>query len=150
MIRYDLTRDKGVDPLSSYISLWTPLPDIPPTKGVAPDNDTTSRAQEVQQALQAIDHEIAQQATIAVKFILQEGEALICDNYRVLHARTAFATTTDHNVTTTTTGAAARRMWRIWSWTEDSKGLPPELKGETMQVAANVLDAASVIQSEQQ
>jgi hypothetical protein len=104
----------------------------------------------VQQALQAIDHEIAQQATIADKFILQEGEALICDNYRVLHARTAFATTTDHNVTTTTTGAAARRMWRIWSWTEDSKGLPPELKGETMQVAANVLDAASVIQSEQQ
>jgi hypothetical protein len=25
-----------------------------------------------------------------------------------------------------------RRMWRVWSWTRDSNGLPPNAKGEML------------------
>ncbi len=47
----------------------------------------------------------------APRFKLAPGQALIIDNYRVLHAREGYA---DLN----------RMMWRVWIWTDDCLGVP--------------------------
>lgn len=48
---------------------------------------------------------------IAPRFRLKPGEAVIVDNYRALHAREGY---TDPD----------RMMWRVWVWTDESKGVP--------------------------
>ena len=48
----------------------------------------------------------------APRFKLGPGEALIVDNYRVLHGRDGYS---DLN----------RMMWRVWIWTEEAMGTPP-------------------------
>jgi len=47
----------------------------------------------------------------APRFKLMPGEALIIDNYRVLHARAGYR---DLN----------RMMWRVWIWTQEALGVP--------------------------
>lgn len=44
---------------------------------------------------------------------LAPGEALVFDNYRMLHGRTAFGD-----------GAENRQLWRQWVWTTDAKNVP--------------------------
>lgn len=48
---------------------------------------------------------------IAPRFRLKPGDAVIVDNYRALHAREGY---TDPD----------RMMWRVWVWTDESKGVP--------------------------
>jgi gamma-butyrobetaine dioxygenase len=48
----------------------------------------------------------------ARRFKLEAGEALIVDNYRVLHGREPYAD-------------VDRLMWRVWVWSDESAGLPP-------------------------
>lgn len=44
---------------------------------------------------------------------LAPGEALVFDNYRMLHGRTPFGD-----------GAEHRQLWRQWVWTTDAKNVP--------------------------
>ena len=44
---------------------------------------------------------------------LSPGEALVIDNYRMLHGRTPFGE-----------GAENRQLWRQWVWTTDAKNVP--------------------------
>ena len=48
----------------------------------------------------------------AARIKLGKGEAVVVDNYRVLHSREAFG------------GNGERRLWRVWTWTKDSDGRP--------------------------
>ena len=50
----------------------------------------------------------------APRFKLGPGQALVIDNYRMLHGRDAY---TD----------LGRLMWRVWVWTSASKAGPPDL-----------------------
>ena len=43
---------------------------------------------------------------------LGSGEAVVIDNYRLLHAREGFS------------GDGERRLWRVWTWTMGSDGRP--------------------------
>jgi hypothetical protein len=45
------------------------------------------------------------------KFVLQPGEALCLDNYRMLHGRTGF-------------DDLERTLWRIWAWSREAIGVP--------------------------
>ena len=47
----------------------------------------------------------------APRFHLKPGEAVIVDNYRMLHAREGY-------------DDPERMMWRVWIWTDESKGVP--------------------------
>jgi alpha-ketoglutarate-dependent taurine dioxygenase len=47
----------------------------------------------------------------APKFVLQPGETLCLDNYRMLHGRTGFDDT-------------ERTLWRIWAWTKEALRVP--------------------------
>jgi alpha-ketoglutarate-dependent taurine dioxygenase len=44
------------------------------------------------------------------RFRLQPGEALVADNYRVLHGRDGYA--------------GERFLWRVWAWTAEGNGVP--------------------------
>ena len=44
------------------------------------------------------------------RFRLAPGEALVVDNYRVLHGRDGYA--------------GQRFLWRVWAWTADGNGVP--------------------------
>ncbi|MFT4714181.1 MAG: gamma-butyrobetaine dioxygenase [Candidatus Azotimanducaceae bacterium] len=48
---------------------------------------------------------------VAPRFRLRPGEAVIVDNYRALHAREGYID-------------PDRMMWRVWIWTDESKGVP--------------------------
>lgn len=88
---------------TSYVSLWQPTVD---------DN-----AAEVMGALKELDDIIYQEDLKAPRFRLQRGEVLIVNNYRMLHARESFS-------------ISDRRTWRIWAWTTNSNGLPPDVTDE--------------------
>ena len=47
----------------------------------------------------------------APRFVLQPGEAICLDNYRMLHGRTGFDDT-------------ERALWRIWAWTTEALAVP--------------------------
>ena len=64
-----------------------------------------------------LDLVIGEEAKIAQRFTLQRGQAIIVDNYRMLHARDDFMDFTN-----------TRRMWRVWSWSNESMGLPQEME----------------------
>ena len=94
-----------------YQSLWAPLD----TAAYAGQHQL---AQKVQEMLQAVDAAVQQEAALAHRFLVREGEALLIDNYRVLHGREGYA------------GSTERKLWRVWFWTNESSGLPqgmPEL-----------------------
>lgn len=54
---------------------------------------------------------VIEAAASAPRFKLDAGEAVVVDNYRMMHAREAY---TDMN----------RLMWRVWIWTNGSLGVP--------------------------
>ncbi|KAL1499832.1 hypothetical protein AB1Y20_012517 [Prymnesium parvum] len=101
--------------LRPYQSLW----------GVAGE-DTLGQAQRM---LQAVDVAVQQEAAAAPRFLVERGEALLLDNYRMLHGREGYR------------GDKERKLWRVWFWSTASDGLPagaPEV--------GSVLDAGSVLE----
>ena len=109
-----------------YISIWATAP------GTA-DGKTS----DILAALWELDRSIAAEENRAPRFVLKEGEALIVDNFRMLHARDAFHGSENK-----------RRMWRVWSWTNASFGLPPQVHASGGQdVPSNILQAEKAIQA---
>ena len=51
----------------------------------------------------------------APRFKLHSGESLLVDNFRLFHGRDAYED-------------LRRRMFRVWLWTDDCVGVPPELE----------------------
>lgn len=115
MIRMDVIEGRASP--EGKISLWDPVG----------DNDDGK----VDDALTKLDEAIMEEQVIAPRFQLKEGEALIVDNFRMLHSREEYSTQIE------------RRMWRVWSWTNGSMGLPPEDNGEG--VPGTVLEASDAI-----
>ena len=115
MIRMDVIEGRASP--EGKISLWNPVSD---------DNDGI-----VDNALTKLDEAIMEEQLIAPRFQLKEGEALIVDNFRMLHSREEYSTHIE------------RRMWRVWTWTNGSMGLPPEDNGEG--VPGTVLEASNAI-----
>ncbi|KAI2509002.1 taurine catabolism dioxygenase [Fragilaria crotonensis] len=107
----------------SYISLWKSLDD-----------------EAVDAALLSLDQAILKEDSLADRFQLQRGEALIIDNFRMLHAREGY-----NDAALNLELPQDRRMWRVWSWTEESNGLPPNVKDDEM--PANLADAEKAIAS---
>ena len=110
-----------------YSSLWAPV-------------QGESSVDEVNTALLEMDRAIASEEGEALRFTLNKGETLIVDNYRMLHAREAF-----HGLD------QRRRMWRVWSWTNASFGLPPQVIASTKNksnVPSNIHDAQKSIEAE--
>ena len=64
--------------------------------------------------LEAVDAAIQREAGAAERFSLRRGEALLINNYRVLHGREGY----------TSRGRDGRKVWRVWCWTDRSLGLP--------------------------
>ena len=112
-----------------YASLWAPV-------------EGESSVDEVNKALLEMDRAISAEEDEALRFALGKGESLIVDNYRMLHAREAF-----HGLD------QKRRMWRVWSWSNASFGLPPQiaaisLNEDKSDVPCNIHDAQKSIQAE--
>ena len=111
-----------------YASLWAPVQE-------SEDKET------VKEALLELDRAIAAEGHESLRFALAKGEALIVDNFRMLHSREAFHGL-DHK----------RRMWRIWSWTNASFGLPPQVIASNenggSNLPSNILDAEISIQTQ--
>jgi gamma-butyrobetaine dioxygenase len=89
------------------MSRWTPVQ--------RPAATLTDAEQRRQRALLARWSELTHQASLAApRFLLQAGEALCIDNYRMLHGRSGF-------------DDLERSLWRIWAWTSESLGGPDGL-----------------------
>eukprot|EP00435_Cladocopium_sp_Y103_P072997 s282_g42.t1 len=91
---------------SAYLSLWKPLP-----------NASEQEAKEIQEKLELVDLQLQEATGLAEReglFYLRSGEALVLDNWRLLHSRQPYQ------------GQSARKMWRIWSWTSEGSGLPSD------------------------
>jgi alpha-ketoglutarate-dependent taurine dioxygenase len=111
-----------------YASLWTPVKE-----------DSTEEKEAVNKVLYELDEAIAVEGRKSLRFALDKGEALLVDNFRMLHSREAFKGL-DHK----------RKMWRIWSWTNASFGLPPQVSASSetqTDVPANILEAEQSIKA---
>ena len=86
-----------------YQSLWAPSAN-------ASAEAAEGRAR-VEEMLRAVDAAIQAEARDAARFLLRRGEALLVDNYRILHGREGYASS-----------RAERRTWRVWCWTDRSSG----------------------------
>ena len=64
----------------------------------------------------------------APRFKLQPGEALLIDNFRLLHGRDPY-----HDL--------RRKLWRLWHWTDAAMDVPAD---PTVTVARRGGDGASV------
>lgn len=95
-----------------YQSLWAPL------AGEA----------DAQAALDAADAAVQLEASLAPRFRVEPGEALLLDNFRLLHGREGYSG-----------GVCERRVWRVWCWTDGGNGFP-----EGLPVVGSVVDAAQV------
>mmetsp|Transcript_15769 Transcript_15769/g.40667 ORF Transcript_15769/g.40667 Transcript_15769/m.40667 type:complete len:398 (-) Transcript_15769:22-1215(-) len=103
-------------PGESYLSLWKPLPSASKAEAA----EAERRLREFDQVLQNVTAD----AFLHHGFYLTRGEALVVDNYRVLHARTPYA---PPDAVGTRRGAEPeRKFWRVWSWTSEGSGLPPD------------------------
>jgi len=107
----------------SYLSLWRPLPS---TTGAGATSEVESK-------LRDFDAWIQQASAVAFSeqsFSLSRGEALVVDNYRVLHGRAPYAPPRDEQAGGGDASADAqndeRRFWRVWSWTSEGTGVPPD------------------------
>lgn len=65
-----------------------------------------------EEVLEKLDLAINAESLAAGRVVLQTGEAVCVDNYRMLHSRESFA------------GEGERRLWRVWTWTTNSDGRP--------------------------
>ncbi|CAE7203948.1 tas [Symbiodinium pilosum] len=97
--------------LRPYQSLWAAL-------------GTSKGTSKVQEMLEVVDAAVQHEAALAHRFPVQRGEALLLDNYRMLHGREGYA------------GETERKLWRVWFWTNESSGIP-----EGMPELGSVLDA---------
>lgn len=97
--------------LQPYQSLWEPLTDDP----------------KEQEMLRQLDRAVQAEAKAAKRFMVNSGEALIVDNFRMLHAREAYE------------GSTERKLWRIWVWTQQSLGIPEGMAHVTTTVEASKL-----------
>lgn len=111
----------------SYLSLWQPLA-----------GTEAAMAAEVQAQLQQLDAVVRRASAAAFAqhgFFLASGEALVVDNYRVLHGRARYLQPSEG----ASTGAAGegaegagpaiqeeRKLWRVWAWTSEGSGIPPD------------------------
>lgn len=105
---------------ASYLSLWRPLSSM----------DSTASA-EVESKLHAFDALIQRASAVAFaehSFMLSKGEALVIDNYRVLHGRAPYQPPAPQQSGHDGDDIAndERRFWRVWSWTSAGTGLPPD------------------------
>jgi alpha-ketoglutarate-dependent taurine dioxygenase len=107
----------------SYMSLWKPIDE-------ENANNHTSE-EEMKDALLTLDKAIAKEDQEAERFQLQAGEALIVDNYRILHAREAYTGDKESDAMADNNDENSRRMWRVWSWTTASHGLPPHMSPDS-------------------
>jgi len=108
-------------PSKQYISLWRPLP----SDGAEQAKNTVARLAEFDAVLQRATLAAARSSS----FSLKRGEALVIDNYRVLHARAPYVPGGEDAEQTTSSDVDAeleRRMWRVWAWSSDSSGIPPD------------------------
>ena len=139
MVGKDVAGKKVVDEVTgevTYASLWTPVTDA---SSKADSDSTTPTHEQVQAALHTVDWAIAAVEAQAARFALKRGQALIVDNYRMLHSREAF-----HGLD------EQRRMWRVWAWTDASlSGLPPAMVEATRQAATNGLPPANILEAQQ-
>jgi alpha-ketoglutarate-dependent taurine dioxygenase len=97
----------GANGRGRRMARWTPVQ--------RPDARVTVAEQQRQQAWIERWRAITYSASLAApRFVLQAGEAICLDNYRVLHGRTGF-------------DDLERSLWRIWAWTTESLGIPDGL-----------------------
>ena len=54
---------------------------------------------------------------------------MLLDNWRMLHGRKGFEVSAEAAALDDggEAAAAARRLWRVWCWTEDTAGLPADM-----------------------
>ena len=123
MIDYGFTSGEK-DDTDQYMSLWRPT------------GEDTNERMRVQQALEDFDRLIKSQSETAARFRLGRGETLLVDNFRMFHARDAYSAAE---------GSTERRLWRVWAWTNDSFGLPPEVDHEN--IAATPVEARADIEA---
>ena len=76
---------------------------------------TLKEDEEALAMLHKVDAAIQLETQVVSRFMLESGEALVIDNYRVLHGRDGY---------TAEGFESDRKIWRIWCWTDRSKGLP--------------------------
>ena len=88
--------------LLPYQSLWAPA-------GPEEEHD------EALEMLHKVDAAIQLETQVVPRFMLNSGEALVVNNYRVLHGRDGY---------TAEGFESDRKIWRIWCWTNRSLGLP--------------------------
>lgn len=117
-----LTEDVGLESIGTarperYVSLWRTLPSM----DVVSAKEAGVRLREFDALLQAAGAGAFEHCS----FALSRGEALVVDNYRVLHARAPYMPTADDG-TGDGDGDRERRMWRVWAWTSEGTGLPPD------------------------
>jgi hypothetical protein len=94
----------GMNATGRRMSRWTPVqrPD-----GALAESERTRHA-----GWLARWRDMAYAASLAApRFVLQPGEAICLDNYRMLHGRTGFDDT-------------ERTLWRIWAWTNEAPAVP--------------------------
>jgi len=140
MVNFDYVMGTKIMDESTYISAWK----VPSNHHEDTDADnsttTTTDPKAIQNALQKVDQAIYRESscdTVTPRFRLQRGEALLVDNFRMLHARQAYQDSSTND---------SRRMWRVWSWTTESNGLPPNVKDA--HVPPTVMEAEKAIVSQ--
>jgi len=101
-----------------YLSLWRPLTSADKLAAAAAESK-----------LHELDLVIQRASVVAFaehSFSLAAGEALVIDNYRMLHGRLPYLPASEEKVSET-----ERRFWRVWSWTSEGSGLPPDGAGSS-------------------
>lgn len=117
---------------SSYLSLWRPLPG---TRAAGAEEEPRLRA------FDALLQHASAQAFADHSFSLSRGEALVVDNYRVLHGRAPYRPTEPQEAGGSELGLE-RRFWRVWSWTSEGTGLPPDGARSSNPMNEEVFEAA--------
>jgi hypothetical protein len=82
-----------------------------PGAPVHPDADESTSPIADRAMIDAFHAAMQVQGKAAPRFHLQQGEALIVDNWKLLHGRDRYFD-------------KRRSLWRVWFWTEDSAGVP--------------------------
>jgi gamma-butyrobetaine dioxygenase len=86
------------------MSRWTPVQ--------RPDDTLPAEERERHAGWLARWRDLAHEASVAApRFVLQPGETICLDNYRMLHGRTGF-------------DDVERTLWRIWAWTTEAPAVP--------------------------
>jgi hypothetical protein len=136
-IRQRIYRDVSVNAagLMPYQSLWATVNgngQQQEVQGQGQGREVQEQEQEQEHMLEAVDSAIQREEAVAARFRVEAGEALLIDNYRMLHGREAF----DND-------ARERKLWRVWCWTDESNGLP-----QGMAVLATPFDVAKILEHE--